>query len=932
MAYTRFLWQHTQEQRVTITVEENDTATSLWSKERASRTTSKRPERLNLKKFSCGCKPVEQVYGPLWQPPATLEKSISSPTFSNITENTRSTTPETDVEFEEKAWLWTKTLIPSPSEEDRTIRQPFLWANATASRTSSSSPISFNVVRKFVSDAPLTQVSGSLWRKEKSATPTLWAKPANYWRLSESTPKRPLWSREHARRTTGLAPQPLMRFVVRQSDAPVAVVSGSLWTPTLSGLVHRSGKGIDWLTPSVSCRPKAEYAHSVASLPDLGVVLPSLTTSPPAKQQGELTSCSKTAGGLLWRRETAKRRTSLFPERMVDAKIKKIEVPLEKVTGRLWKLEDVEKAKKDQRVGLWVRPMEKWRMVSLEEIEKVKGAKMWIKETAKRTTEMVPERVETKARPVEEVVVTFAGDMWALPKEKPLWQRKIRTVRSYGLPMKKEGIWQKETAGRTTKDPERLALKPKAKVDIEVERVSGPMWGVKSPAKTHPRSLWQKAAVEAIVPTSSPLWSKELASRTTSAAPIRAVTVRRQFTEPLVKTAGGLWSKNSNIIEKTEFVGIWKAKMKPTGLWHNEGLAPTLFQIEEARKVNLWLKTPVNRIDIFITDRALLPASKAPIPDKLPAATGSLWERKIVTTTIPTSTNGLWGCQPTPPRPRRGTFTSDSLPSPCLSDVSTLDDDLSINSPISEAVETDQTLIRSETNASITVGLWRRRESDAQAAAKVATQTSSLWSTSIAAPIEREVRKNKVLVLEKPPVGGKKKKKKTLPDLTMKNLQELMIAKEGEKSPGGTTLWRRPSPMMERMFLALSSTGRKSTSQPQTPTTPKPEEKKLEKEQLQSPPASSATKEERHNPFSTILRMPSLRKHLKPVTCPIHAHAHEARSHLLGQNVSEMYKPLKHFRQASEGGERKEGENESREPPALAILGAEWLKRKGLVG
>lgn len=897
MAYTRFLWHHTPEQKAAITVEENYTATSLWSKGRASRTTTQRPERLVLKKFSSGCKPVEKVHGPLWQPPATPEKLVSSPTFSNITENTRSTTPEVDVEFEEKAWLWAKTLITSPSEEDEAIRQPFLWAKSTASRTSYSSPISSNVVCKYVSDAPLAQVSGSLWRKEKLATPSLWAKPANYWRLPEIDPKRPLWSREHARRTTGLAPQLLVRFVVRQSDAPVAVVSGSLWTPTSSmdsRLAHRSGKAIDWLTRSVSCRPSDEYAGPVVSLPDLEVVLPPV---PHTQQQAKLTA------GLLWCRETAERKTSLVPGRMADAEVKKMELPLDKVGVEMWNLEDIEKAKKEQNAALWVRPMENWRMVSLEEIEKVKGAKMWIKETAKRTTEMIPERIETKARPAEEVVVTFAAGMWVSPKE----PRKT-----------------------TRKAPEMLALKPKVKVDMELEKVSGPMWGVKSPAKTHPRSLWQKAAVKAVVPTSSPLWSKGLASRTTSAAPIRTVTAPRQFTEPLVEAVGSLWSTDFNTIEKSEPVAMWKAKMKPTGLWHYEGLTPALSQIEEARKVNLWLKTPVHRPDIFITDHNPLPASKTPISDKLPAATGFLWECKIVTTTIPTSTNGLWGSQPIDLRPRRGTFASDSLPSPSLSDVSTLDDDLSIISPISEgnmAAEADQALIRSETNVSITEGLWRRREGEVEAATKAATQATSLWDTSIAPPIEREYRKNKVLVLEKPPVGGKKKK--TLPNLTRRNLKELMSAEE-EKSPAETSLWSRPSPMMERMFLALSSTRREPISQPQAPATPKPEEKVQEKGQLHFPPASPAT---RHSPFSTILRIPHLRKHLKPVTSPIHVHAHEARSHLPGQDVSDMYKPLRHIRQASEGkGEESVSVSGKREPPALAIPGAEWLKRKGFVG
>ncbi|KAF8457543.1 hypothetical protein BGX38DRAFT_1265835 [Terfezia claveryi] len=901
MAYTRFLWQHTPEQKAAITVEENYTASSLWSKGRASRTTTQRPEGLVLKKFSSGCKPVEKVHGPLWQPPATPEKLVSSPTFSNITENTRSTTPEVDVEFEEKAWLWTKTVITSPSEEDEAIRQPFLWAKTTASRTSYSSSISSNVFCKYVSDAPLARVSGSLWRKEKTATPSLWTKPANYWRLPEIAPKRPLWSREHARRTTGLTPQPLVRFVVRQSDAPVAVVSGSLWTPMSSmdsRLAHRSAKAIGW---SVSCRPSDGYARPVVSLPDLEVVWPPVSHT---QQQAKLTA------GLLCCREIAERGASLVPERMANAEVKKIEVPLEKVRGRISNLKDVEKAKKEQQkvAALWVRPMENWSMQSLEDIEKVKGTKMWIKETAKRTTEMVPERAETKARPAEEVVVNFTVGMWVSPKE----------------PKKS-----------TRKAPEMLALKPKAKEDMEFEKVSGPMWGVKSPAKTHPRSLWQKAAVKAVVPTSSPLWSKGLASRTTSAAPTRTVTVPRQFTEPLAEAAGSLWSMDFSTIEKSEPVAMWKAKMKPTGLWHNEGLTAALSQIEEARKVSLWLKTPVHRPDIFITDHNPLPASKAPISDKLPATTSSLWERKIVTTTIPThTTNGLWGSLPIDLRPRRDTLASDSFPSPTLSEVSTLDDDLSTISPISEgdmAAEAGQALIRSETNVSITEGLWRHRESEAEAATKAEAQATSLWNTSIAPPTEREYRKNKVLVLEKPPVGGKKKK--TLPNLTRKNLKELTAAEEGEKSPAGTSLWNRPSPMMERMFLALSSTRREPILQPQTPAIPKPEEKVQEKGQLHFPPASPATKEERHSPFSTILRIQNLRKHLKPVTSPIHVHAHEARSHLPGQDVSDMYKPLRHIRQASEGkGEESVSVSGRREPLALAISGAEWLKRKGLVG
>lgn len=561
MAYTRFLWQYTPEKSVTIVVEENGT---LWSKERASRATTKRPERLNLKKFSSGDKPVEKVYGPLWQPPEKLVSSPNSPTFSNITVNTRSTTPEVDDELEEKVWLWTKPLIPSPSKEDETVRQPFLWAKSTAFRNSPSPPIFSNAPRKLASDAPLTQVSGPLWRKEKPATPRLWTKPANYWQLPQITPKSPLWSREHARRTTSLTPQPLMRYVVRQSDAPVAPVLGGLWTAALwvdSGLAHRSEKGINWLARSVSCR-----VDPVASLPDSEI--PPFTTHSPVQQQARFTTGSKdiAEGG-----------------RVIDAKAKKIEVSLEEPGS--WTVGTVEKAEKVESVGLWLRLMEKQRVVSLEEIEKIKGAKMWIRETAERTTELVPERVGTKARPAEDVVIRFSGGMWAPPKEKPmLWQRKVRTVGSYGLPMKKEAMWQKETARRTTKEtPERLTLKPKAKVQVELEKVSGPMWGVRSPGQTHPRSLWQKSTVSAVVPTASTLWSKELASRGTSAAPVGTVTTPRQSTEPLVKATGSLWSKKSNTttITKKGKLGLWKAKMKSTVL------TPTLSQMEEVRNLPL---------------------------------------------------------------------------------------------------------------------------------------------------------------------------------------------------------------------------------------------------------------------------------------------------------------------------------------------------------
>lgn len=572
-------------------------------------------------------------------------------------------------------------------------------------------------------------------------------------------------------------------------------------------------------------------------------------------------------------------------------------------------------------------------MVTLEEIEKVKGAKLWIKETAKRTTDRVPERMDVgKFRPAEDVVVQFTGGLWAPPKEKPmLWQRQIKTVGSYGFPLQKSEMWQKETAKRSTKlAPERLALKPTVKLELELQKVAGPMWGVKSPARTHPRTLWNKTRPMEVLPTSSPLWTKEHASRTTTAIPIRITPVVRNITEPLVKATGDLWSKNPTVI--IEPTGLWKATMKPTGLWHNEGLTPTLSQMEEARRVGLWLQTPVQRFDIFVTDCSPLPAGKSTKSDNLPVATGYLWERKIATTTISASTNGLWGAQVPDTRNRSNSFGSD-MPSPSLSNVSTLDDDVSTISGFgfqttegNIPVEADCALIRSETNVSAAEGLWRRREAEVQAAAKAEAATS-LWNTSIAAPIEREVRKNKVLVLEKPPVGGKKKK--TLPNLTVKNLKELMIAEEGEQSPGGTSLWRRPSPMIERMFLALS-TSRRAEKEAEAPHSPQTPQQAME--ETPAPASPAAPKEEKHNPFSTMLRIPSLRRHLKPVTSPIHAHA---PMHFSGPSMSDLHKPKRRI----SGGEgedemKKDGNAEEgrKEPPAMAMPGAEWLRRKGVVG
>lgn len=760
MAITQFLWQHTPDQRVPLTVEGNDTVTSLWTKERASRTTTKRPERLTLKYYASGDKPVEKVYGTLWQSAPTPQNDVSG-SFEYSSSKISGVVPEG------KKWLWQKTTPPPVLEMvDILPNRPPSRAETMTSCIPESSILS-TVPRELIQGVPGVQVCG--WSGEKS----LWKKQEICGPLPNITPPTPLWSHEKASRTTNLSPQPLLCYPVRQRDVVEEVATGNLWTVE-SELDHQKASvdaDIDWLARS--CRRVDTYLESNSPTPA----------------------------------------ASLKARKIVDT-------PIGKVVDHMWGTEEGVKGKRGEK-----RRMDHMGTENVNEVgSRIIGTTIMI-------TDIMPIKVQLNQTVLAQ---KLGGQMWCQPVQKALSLRE---------------------------NPISMAIRPRAN-SLEV------------------------------APSHSLLWTKGLASRTTDAAPIRIVVVQRQFTGPLVSGTGNLWHKT---VIKPDPVGLWKAKMKPTGLWHKDGLTPTLFEMEEARKAPLWLNTPIYRADIFSTDRSPLPGKPASCSNLSPAS-GPLWEPKLVTTAVITpSINGLWESRQI--KRSGNTFAlNNPFPSPSLSTISTLDDDLLTLSPTSEgtvAVEPDRTLIRSDTNASFTEGLWRRREAETHAS--TAGEIKSLWNANLAAPIDRELRRNKVLTLEKPRVGGKKKKT-PLPKLTAGNLRDLSIKEEEEAAAAnpGLSLWRRPSPMMERMFLALSSQNTRDESEvilqqqqevnqspPQetpvlceVPSPPVPLPALQPKEEPQETKVKEKEKEKKkYFTFSTFLRITSRQKHLKPVITDVHAHA-----------------------------------------------------------
>ena len=812
MAITQFLWRHTLEQRAPLTVEENDTATSLWTKERASRTTTKRPERLNLKYYINRDKPVEKVYGSLWQSPARVQNDVSS-SFGPSHFNT------SGVVLEEKKWLWQKATAPPGLETaDIVLNQPRVETTATHI---SESIIPSAAPRELLHSALGVQISEERWPREK---PLLWKKPRIHGPLPDITPQVPLWSREKASRTTNLSPQPLSCYHVRQHDAAQAVVTGNLWTVELE-LAHRkvsANVSFDWLARSCRC-----VDARAASPPDsAGTPATPQRPYPPQPAKNFASKDYSVSESPLWK-DAARGTVSLIPERIANVKAKKIiDTYAEKLEDHMWRRrEDIKRVTGEKR-----------RMDTVG-TEDVKGGDLWIRGAVNKVTDIVPIKVRLNRIVVDQKA---RGPMWCQPV-KPLNESTVST---------------------------------------EVEQKANPLEAASPP---------------------SLLWAKQLASRTTNAGPIKVIIVRREFTKPLAPATGNLWHKT---VIKPGPVGLWKAKMKPTGLWHPDSLTPTLSVMEEARKAPLWLKTPVYRADIFSIHNFPFPANKPASCSNPPPAIGPLWEPKPVSAAVPASTtSGLWDSRQVIQRRSNSFALNGSPPSPSLSTISTLDDDLLTLSPTSEetaAVELDRILIRSDTNASFTEGLWRRREAEVQAS--TTGEFKSLWNASLAAPIDRELRRNKVLALEKPRVGGKKKKA-PLPQLTVGNLRDLTIKEEEEASAANPalSLWRKPSPMMERMFFELSS--RNAGDQGEVVQQQQQQQQQQQRQEAdQSPPQGTPAlcdipspvplpalqpKEEPQETkvkekgkgkkksfaFSAFLRIPSLHKHLKPVITNVHVHA-----------------------------------------------------------
>ncbi|KAI5843362.1 hypothetical protein DFP73DRAFT_606368 [Morchella snyderi] len=471
--------------------------------------------------------------------------------------------------------------------------------------------------KKDHSTATLPVFSEGMWKKKVALPerPQLWkpiTKATGLWDANAKTKtlaqislerkakgaKKPLWSKERASRTTTKVPQRSPLAIVRISDdLTLPKATGDLWKPTSP--MHQAP--VLWTAPK-----------------------PVIQSVKPAKPTAIL----------LWGQGSGSKTTAAVAERTKVPFIPS-DAPLAQVSGSLWKPKSADKP-----IGLWKRPIKTVAVTTV-----TPSVPLWTARTASRTTSAVPQRLPVpKKKDTRSIILPLAtGSLWQPPKrtpEKGLWKAPAPPTRR---PRSASLLWASHSAARTTTATPVRTTVPKRLIEEPLKTVGGTLW--KAPSNEAKKGLWKRTipTVATYRKTSTTsLWSKESASRTTSAKPDRAPFVPKVIDEKsltLSPATGDLWMHPSSTTSQT--VSLWSRPVTPSGgsgVWDARGRTPTLAEIKLALatrrdKTELWQRRSVLTSKPAIVDISkATPSSNAPQkkvkiaePAPIPQMDGSLW-------------------------------------------------------------------------------------------------------------------------------------------------------------------------------------------------------------------------------------------------------------------------------------------------------------------
>lgn len=535
--------------------------------------------------------------------------------------------------------LWKMALTSEPLEMTAEVPRISLWGAADAApivvknvptktlwqKDNTETPIFADLPlesfrsKKDHSTATLPMFSEGMWKKKVALPerPQLWKpipKATGLWDANAKTKtlaqislerkakgtKKPLWSKERASRTTAKVPQRSPLAIVRISDdLTLPKATGDLW------------------------KPKSPVRQA-----------PVLWTAPkPVTQSAKPAKPAKPTATLLWGQGSGSKTTAAVAERTKVPFIPS-DAPLAQVSGSLWKPKST-----DGPIGLWKRPIKAVAATTV-----APSVPLWAARTASRTTSAVPQRLPVlKKKDTRSIILPPAtGSLWQPPKrtpEKGLWKAPAPPTRR---PRSASLLWASHSAARTTTAIPVRTTVPKRLVEEPLKTVSGTLW--KAPSNEPKKGLWKRTipTVATYRKTSTTsLWSKESASRTTSAKPERAPFVPKVIDEKsltLSPATGDLWMPSS---ATPQTVSLWSRPATPSsgsGIWDAQGRTPTLAEIKLALatqrdKTELWQRRSVLTskpaiVDISkITSSSTAPQKKVKTtePAPVPQVDGSLW-------------------------------------------------------------------------------------------------------------------------------------------------------------------------------------------------------------------------------------------------------------------------------------------------------------------
>jgi len=523
----------------------------------------------------------------LWRPSSVTLRGLWS--FN-------SKTPSLAVLTRKKDPLWSKHNTPNPI---------FSTLATESRRTFSARPdVTVSMAGPLWTSSPVETQQPRLWKPLKKTDEKLWAAEGTTPPLSQIADLKargtPLWSKENSIIAPIFSNLSLNSLRSKRSipTKNLPAVEEGLWTKQIN-------------LPQVS-RATAGLWGAIEELPKVEVA-------------------SKRVP-MLWNKEGIM--APIFAHLPIDSARSKKDtssIALPVFTEPMWKKEVSLRAKSGlwrptpKPTGLWDAAAKTKTLAQMSLEKKAKGSPLWKKEGARRTTNAMPTRTNTAVRlPDKTALPKAVGGLWK-PKitVKPapqLWARR----KSMKVEKQPVGVllWARETALRTTEaTPERtkVSFTPS---DSPLPKVSGNLWQKETPGG--PKGLWKpsiKTVSSAVLQPSTPLWSREKASRRTAAVPERFALVPKKVflvqTDP-PRASGALWKP--------------KAQPAPNGLWVKPAVITTK---PIAICTVLWTAASASRTTSAAPARSTVP--KRVIEEPLPIVSGNMWQKET-----PEKPKGLW--------------------------------------------------------------------------------------------------------------------------------------------------------------------------------------------------------------------------------------------------------------------------------------------------